>query len=107
VAVRSRFDHETRGVAAFFLCGGFFAAVSYPELVDSTTTADHRYTPSNAKRAARKLDTQTMYESWRKAYRSLLKKRPNMSGVWYSQQIAKQHIAAGRNAETVRKQMKK
>jgi hypothetical protein len=77
------------------------------QLVDSATTADHRYTPSNAKRAARTLDTQAMCESWRKAYRSLRKQRPNMSDVWYSQQIAKQDIAAGRNAETIRKHMKK
>jgi hypothetical protein len=77
------------------------------ELVDSATTADPRYTPSNARRAARMLDTQAMYEGWRKAYRDLKKRRPNMSDVWYSQQIAKQGIAAGREAETIRKNMKK
>jgi hypothetical protein len=77
------------------------------ELVDSATTADHRYTPSDAMRAARKLDTQAMYKSWQKAYRSLKKQRPNMSDVWYSQLIAKQDIAAGRSAETIRKHMKK
>ncbi len=82
-------------------------AVMIRELVDSTTTADHRYTPSNAKRAARKLDTQAMYARWRKAYRALKKRRPNMSDVWYSQQIAKQDTAAGRDAETIRKNMKK
>ena len=37
----------------------------------------------------------------------LRKQRPNMSDVWYSQQIAKQDIAAGRDAETIRKHMKK
>ena len=46
------------------------------ELVDSAMTSDPRYTPTNAKRAARKLDTQAMYESWRKAYRRLRKQRP-------------------------------
>jgi hypothetical protein len=83
------------------------AAAMIRELVDSATTADHRYTPSNAKRAARKLDTQAMYENWRKAYRDLKKKRRNMSDVWYSQQLAKQGIAARRSAETIRKHMKK
>jgi hypothetical protein len=77
------------------------------DLVDSATTADPRYTPSNAKRAARKLETKAMYERWRKAYRNFRKQRPHMSDVWYSQQISKQDIAAGRDAETIRKHMKK
>ena len=77
------------------------------QLVDSATTADPRYTPSNARREARKLDTQAMYEAWRKAYRYLKKKRHNMTDVWYSQQIAKQGVAANRNAETIRRHMKK
>jgi hypothetical protein len=76
------------------------------ELVDSATTADSRYTPSNARREARKLDTQAMYEGWRKAYRDLKKQRWNMSDVWYSQKIAKLDIAARRDAETIRKHMK-
>ena len=33
------------------------------QLVDTSTTADDRYTPSNTKREARKLDTQAMYIS--------------------------------------------
>ncbi len=48
-----------------------------------------------------------MYEDWRKAYRDLKKHRKNMSDVWYSQQIAKQDIACRRDAETIRKHMKK
>jgi len=82
-------------------------AVMVRELVDSATTADRRYTPSNAKRAARKLNTQAMYESWRKAYRSLRKQRPNKPDVWYSRQISKQDIAVGRSPETIRKRMRK
>jgi hypothetical protein len=77
------------------------------QLVDSATTADPCYTPSNARRETRKLDTQARYEAWRKAYRDLKKKRRNMSDVWYSQQIAKRCIAANRNAVTIRKHMKK
>ena len=77
------------------------------QLVDSATTANPRYTPSNARREARKLDTQAMYEAWRKAYRDLKKKRRNMTDVWYSRQIAKKDIANGRSAETIRKHMKK
>lgn len=77
------------------------------QLVDSATTADNRYTPNNARREARKLDTQAMYESWRKEYRALRREKPGMSDVWYSQKIAKMDIVHGRDAETVRKQMKK
>lgn len=75
-------------------------------LVDSATTADPRHTPTNARREARKLDTQAMYGQWQKAYR-VLKKQRHMSDVWYSKQIAKQDIALGRDAETIRKHMKK
>lgn len=76
------------------------------QLVDFATTADNRYTPSNAKREVRKLDTQAMYESWQKEFRKLKKKRSNMSDTWYSQQIAKMEIANDRSAETIRKNMK-
>jgi len=76
-------------------------------LADAATTADNRYTPSNARREVRKLDTQAMYESWQKAYREVRKKRPDMSDVWYSQKIAKMDVAHGRDAETIRKHMKK
>lgn len=65
-----------------------------------------RYQPSTNKRDARKLGTQEMYESWRKALRQLRQRRPNMSNVWYSQQIAKMDIARNRSAETIRKNMK-
>jgi hypothetical protein len=81
-------------------------AVPIRRLADSTTTADDRYTPSNARLEARKLDTQAVYESWRKEYRALRKRRPDMSDVWYSQQIAKTDVAQGRDAETIRKRMK-
>lgn len=77
------------------------------QLVDSCTTADKRYTPSNARQEVRKLDTQDMYESWRKAYRKLLREKPGKSDRWYSFQIAKMDIAQGRDAETIRKQIKK
>jgi len=77
------------------------------QLVDSATTADIRYTPSNARREVGKLDTQAKCESWRKEYRALRRRRPGMSDVWYSQQIAKMDIANGKDAETIRKKMKK
>lgn len=74
--------------------------------VDAAATADNRYTPTNARRETRKLDTQARYESWRKAYRDLKKSRPNMSDVWYSRQIARREIAGGRDAGTIKKNMK-
>lgn len=75
------------------------------QLVDAATTGDSHYTPSNARREARKLDTQALHESWQKEYRALKKHRPGMSDVWYSQQIAKKGIGEGRSAETIRKHM--
>lgn len=76
------------------------------QLVDATT-GDSRYTPSNARREARKLETQDIYERWRKEYRALKKRRPGMSDVWYSEQIAKMDITPKRSAETIRKHMKR
>jgi len=76
------------------------------QLVDHATTADVRYTPSTTRREARRLDTQTMYERWRKEYRAQKKKRPNMSDVWYSRHIAKSAVGSGRDASTIKKKMK-
>lgn len=82
-------------------------AAQIRRVIDAATTADNRYTSSNVRREARKLDTQAMYESWRKEYRALRRRRSGMSDVWYSRQIAKMDIARGRDSETIRKQMKK
>jgi hypothetical protein len=76
------------------------------QLIDSVTTADSRYTPSNAKREVRKENTRATYKRWQAAYRELKKQRANMSDVWYSQQLARRDVA-GRSAETIRKNMKK
>jgi hypothetical protein len=77
------------------------------ELVDSATTANPRYTPSNARREAQKLDTHERHESWRKAYRDLKRRRRQMSDSWCAQQIAKMEIANGRSPATIRKHLKK
>ena len=73
---------------------------------DAATTADNRYTPTTARREARKLATQAMYRSWQKAYRQQKKKNPNKSDVWYSRQIAKMDIAKSRSPDTIKKHMK-
>lgn len=75
-------------------------------MVDSSTAADERYTPSIVKRENRRLETQKLYASWQKAYRDLKKQHPNMSDKWCSIQIAKMTVGASRNAETIRKNMK-
>lgn len=77
------------------------------QLVDVATTGDARYTPNNVRRAARKLNTQALRERWRREYRALKKRRPGMSDVWYSREIAKTEIAHQRNAETIRKHLKR
>ena len=72
------------------------------QLVDSATTTDPRYTPSTARREARKLATQALHERWQKAHRDLRRRRPNMPKGWYAEQIAKQAIA---EAATIRKHL--
>ena len=74
-------------------------------LVDAATRADPRYTPNQARRQARTLDTQARYARWQKAYRALRKRRPHMSNVWYARQIARQAVADGCRADTIRKRM--
>lgn len=76
-------------------------------MVDSATTADPRYTPSNFKREARKIDTQKMYEKWRKQYRQLQRSKPGKPDRWYAFQISKMDIALDRSIETIRKKMTK
>lgn len=77
------------------------------QLVDMATTGDSRYTPSNARQEARKLETKALYESWRKEYRALKKRRPELSDLGCSRVIAGMKIAQGRNEETIRKHMKR
>jgi hypothetical protein len=77
------------------------------QLVDAATTGDPRHTPSSTRREARKLETQARHERWRKEFRALKKRRPEMSDKWHSQQIAKLHVADGCSAETIRKHMKR
>lgn len=77
------------------------------QLVDTASTGDPRYTPSNTRRDARKLKTQDLHESWRKEYRALKTRRPDMSDVWYSEQIARMEITPKRSAETIRKHLKR
>lgn len=73
----------------------------------ASSTAPNRYTPSDVKREARKLETQAMYASWQKKYRELKRKSPDRPDSWHAGQIAKSDIANGRDAETIRKHMKK
>ena len=76
------------------------------QIVDSATAGDPRYTPSNARREARKLDTQAMYKRWQLEYRNLRKRQPGMWDVWYAQYIWKRDTS-GRRADTIRKHMKR
>ena len=75
-------------------------------LVDASTTGDARYTPSVARREARKLDTKAMHEGWQKDYRRLKKERPGRPDTWYARQISKSPAGEGRSPETIRKNMK-
>ena len=77
------------------------------QMVDAATTADSRYTPSQVKREARKLETQELHASWQKAYRELKRSKPGKPDSWYAQKIGKMCIAQNRDPETIRKNMKK
>ena len=77
------------------------------QLVDTSTTSDIRYTPCNARRESRKLETKAMHESWKKEFRARKKNHLGMSDTWYAIQISRMDIAKGRSAETIRKNMKK
>jgi hypothetical protein len=61
----------------------------------------------HVRQEARKLQTQAVHTKWQQEYRQLRRRRPEMSDVWCSQQIAKIDIGKGRSAETIRKHMKK
>jgi len=75
-----------------------------PQESSVATLAPH--TPTSPRREAGKLDTQEKYRTWQRQCKALSKSRPDMSDVWYSQQIAKMSIAKGSSAETIRKRMK-
>jgi hypothetical protein len=77
------------------------------QIVDAATTADNRYTPSQAKREARKLETKALHARWKKEYRKLKRINPGRTDGWYAQQIAKMDITPKRSPETIRKNMKK
>jgi hypothetical protein len=74
---------------------------------NTVPTKGGRNTTKNARREVRKLETQARYASWNRAYRRLIKRRPDASDVWCSEKIAGMKIAEGSRAETIRKHMKK
>jgi hypothetical protein len=75
-------------------------------LSSSPANVGKAYTPNTNKQEARKAATQAMYQNWRDEYQVLLRKNPNKSEEWYSNQIAKMKIAQGRSAGTIVKNMK-
>jgi hypothetical protein len=78
------------------------------QLVDQSTTADERYTPTETKREARKLKTRERNNRWNKAYRKIKQEHPTQTDSWIANQIAKdKHLSEGKSIETIRKQMKK
>jgi hypothetical protein len=78
-----------------------------PRPKDGLTAADSRPLSNSARHEVRKLATQERYKRWQKEYRELRKRRPEMSDVWYSRQIARLPIGEGQSADTIRKHMTK
>ena len=66
----------------------------------------NKYKPSTSKREAGKQKTQAMYQDWKDQYLIFKNNHPDKSDTWYSLQIVKMEIAKGRDAETIRKNMK-
>ena len=64
-------------------------------------------TATRIRREARKLDTQERHKTLQKAYRTLKREKPGMSGVWYARQIARSGLGGGLRPGTIRKNMKK
>lgn len=79
--------------------------------IDTTPcSSGKKYKPSVEKREAGKRKTEAMYEDWQEEYLKLRRKHPDTvkySDTWISIQIAKLDIAKDRDAETIRKNMKK
>ena len=88
--------------ASIRLCE-LFEAEAFAQDQTPTTAGN---TPRSTRREAQKLATQVRYRRWQKAYRGLKKEHPGMSGVWYSQRIARQPIGASFSPETIRKHIK-
>jgi hypothetical protein len=90
-------------------CDGRYSlnGVMIRQIVDASTTADNRYTPSQVKREARKLKTLERNDRLQKEYLKLKSIKPGKTDTWYAQKIAKMDIAQGRSPETIRKNMKK
>lgn len=74
-------------------------------LADKAAKDLPKYKPSVIKREARKLKTKHRHKFWQKKYRELKSCKPNMSDVWYVQQIAK-NSGNKHSSETIRKNMK-
>lgn len=66
-----------------------------------------KYQPSNARREARKKDTQDRYKKWNKIYRDLKRKNPEKSDNWCALQIFNMQTKKLYKQETIRKNMKK
>jgi hypothetical protein len=102
-------DNKVPLVALIAFCDGQYSldGAMIRRMVDAATTADDRYTPSQVKSEARKLETQEMYASWQKKYRELKRNNSGKPDSWCAQKIAKMDIAKKRDPETIRKNMKK
>ena len=104
--------HEAAGAAALELAKNPAPVDAVPEsspLIPNagpTIAIDRPIIPS-ARREVRMADSQARYKRWQKKYRELKKDRPEMSDVWFSQQIARLGIAEGHSPNTIRKHMTK
>ena len=64
------------------------------------------YSSNTDRREARKQTTHAMHQNWRDACVELAKEHPGRGKKWYSIKIARMSVAQGRDAETIRKQLR-
>lgn len=75
-------------------------------LVDSSNTADERYTPSVVRRENRKLGTKEIHDSWKKECQRLKKEHPEKPESWIAGKIVKMPMGKNHSVDTIRKNMK-
>jgi hypothetical protein len=72
----------------------------------ATVTADEASAPCTSRREARTRQTEAMHQAWRYEYRQLHEAHPDKGKRWCARKIARMELSLGRDAETIRRQLR-